>query len=267
MRLTKRAKLIALISTISFCIVLTLVLWIFMPVCGVCGNRLCFGSCLKNPQGSTSIESPTYEQPDGVTSIQLAETAEADESYMENVYFIGDSRTVALSTVGIAEDHLFAEVGLSHENALDKRTVVMEDQTIVTIPDAVRITAPKIAIVNFGVNGIGYMDEESFLEEYREMILEFKECSPDTIFVIEAILPVSSGYEMQSNVRNQTITNMNQKLYDLAEELECYYLATDTVMLDDDGALKEEYNSGDGIHFSQAGYEAIVQYVKTHQVP
>ena len=265
--MTKRAKLIALISTISFCIVLTLVLWIFMPVCGACGNRLCFGSCLKTPQQVESVDDSKYEKPDGVLSTQLAETAEASDAYMENVYFIGDSRTVALSTVGVDEDHLFAEVGLSHDHALDKRTVVMEDKTMVTIPDAVRITALKIAIVNFGVNGIGYMDEDSFLEDYREMMETLRECSPDTIFVIEAILPVSSWYESQTNVRNQTITNMNQKLYDLAEELGCYYLATDVVMLDEDGTLKKEYDSGDGLHFSQSGYEAILQYVKTHQVP
>ncbi len=238
-----------------------------MPACDLCGNKFCFGNCLGTSQQIQPSENSEYEKPNGILSTQLAETEEASDSYMENVYFIGDSRTVALSTVGVSEEHLFAEVGLSHDHALNKRTVVMEDKTIVTIPDAVRITAPKIAIVNFGVNGIGYMDENSFLEDYREMMKTLQSCSPDTVFVIEAILPVSARYESQTNVRNQKITNMNQRLYDLAEELGCYYLASDTMMLNKDGALKKEYDSGDGLHFSQSGYEAILQYVKTHQVP
>ena len=86
--MTKRAKLIALISTISFCIVLTLVLWIFMPVCGACGNRLCFGSCLKTPQQVQPVDDSKYEKPNGVLSTQLTETAEASDAYMENVYFM-----------------------------------------------------------------------------------------------------------------------------------------------------------------------------------
>ena len=72
-----------------------------------------------------------------------------DENYLDDVYFIGDSRTVGLVRAGMPEDHLFAETGMCHEDALTKRVVILDDTAYLTIPDALQIVAPKIAVVNF----------------------------------------------------------------------------------------------------------------------
>ena len=146
-------------------------------------------------------------------------TGETDENYLDDVYFIGDSRTVGLVRAGMPEDHLFAETGMCHEDALTKRVVILDDTAYLTIPDALQIVAPKIAVVNFGINGIGFMDEDAFIDEYRTMMQAFQKMSPETVFIIESILPVSSSYESTSGVTNEKIDEMNLRLCALAEEL------------------------------------------------
>ena len=260
-----RAKQIILACVCVFCLALSGVLWFFTKPCEQCGRKLCFGHTAAVEQsggGQTGTAGKTspYET-------QLSYTGETDADYLDSVYFIGDSRTVGLVRAGMPEERLFAETGMCHEDALSKRVVVLDDSAFLTIPDAVEIVAPPVAVVNFGINGIGFMDEEAFIDEYRAMMQAFMEASPDTVFIIEAILPVSVSYESTSSVSNEKINAMNQRLYDLAEELGCFYLDTDRVMKDEDGSLLSEYNDGDGLHYNEDGYAAILEYVKTHVVP
>ena len=64
----------------------------------------------------------------------LAYTGEMDENYLDDVYFIGDSRTVGLVRAGMPEDHLFAETGMCHEDALTKRVVILDDTAYLDDP-------------------------------------------------------------------------------------------------------------------------------------
>lgn len=197
----------------------------------------------------------------------LAYTGEMDENYLDDVYFIGDSRTVGSYAPECRRIICLQRPGMCHEDALTKRVVILDDTAYLTIPDALQIVAPKIAVVNFGINGIGFMDEDAFIDEYRTMMQAFQKMSPETVFIIESILPVSSSYESTSGVTNEKIDEMNLRLCALAEELGCYYLASDTVMKDENNDLLRIYNDGDGLHYNEKGYEAILTCVKTHVVP
>ena len=136
-----------------------------------------------------------------------------------------------------------------------------------TIPEALTAFAPKVAIVNFGINGFGYMDDDTFYEEYKEMMEGFIQASPKTAFVIESILPVSLTWAAQNGYTNEEIDEMNARLLLLAEELGCYYLDTASAMKDGNNALERSYSSGDGLHFSQTGSQAILAHIATHRVP
>ena len=262
--MSNRAKHIALSCVCVVCLALAGVLWYFTPPCGQCGKKICFGHAAtvqrNETENSTNGKTASYET-------TLAYTGETDENYLDDVYFIGDSRTVGLVRAGMPEDHLFAETGMCHEDALTKRVVALDNTAYLTIPDALQIVAPTVAVVNFGINGIGFMNEETFIDDYRKMMRAFQKVSPKTVFIIEAILPVSSSYESKSGMTNEKIDEMNLRLCKLAEELGCYYLASDTVMKDESNDLLRIYNDGDGLHYNEEGYEAILTYVKTHVVP
>ena len=115
--------------------------------------------------------------------------------------------------------------------------------------------------------GEGDCNKMCIRDRYRTMMQAFQKMSPETVFIIESILPVSSSYESTSGVTNEKIDEMNLRLCALAEELGCYYLASDTVMKDENNDLLRIYNDGDGLHYNEKGYEAILTCVKTHVVP
>ena len=93
------------------------------------------------------------------------------------------------------------------------------------------------------------------------------EQSPDSIVIIEAILPVAGFYETQPDgISNQKIDELNAGLYQLAQDKGVYYLAVDEAMKGEDGKLRMEYTT-DGLHYNEAGSRAILDYVLTHPVP
>ena len=201
------------------------------------------------------------------TTTRLTETPKQDESYYDDVYFIGDSRTVALSAYGVPEDHIFAEDGLNHENAMNKQVVRLASNKLVSIPEAVRITAPDIMIVNFGINGASWMPVDSFMESYEAFVDALIEASPHSVLVLEAILPVTLSYEQQADgCTNEKIDELNDRIYDLAKEKGLFYLGTNDVMKNDENDLDMAYHGNGGIHYNAAGYEVITNYILTHAV-
>ena len=267
--MSNKAKAMCYIAVMAVSLSVIASLYILMPECENCGRKFCFGSCTityensgQDPQSLRPNQPKTNQ-----TTTRLTETERVDaESYFDDVYFIGDSRTRALQLYGVPLDHIFAEDGLNHERALTAECVRMSEQKLMTIPDAVSVTIPKIMIINFGINGAYFWSVEDFMEKYAVLIDALLEKSPNSIVVIEAILPVSLGYEYSDEgVSNAKIDELNMALYQYAQENGFYYLATNEVLKDENNALKDEY-TGDGLHLNDLGYEKVLDYILTHAI-
>ena len=50
-------------------------------------------------------------------------------------------------------------------------------------------------VVNFGINGIAWLNEEQFISDYETLLTALEESSPDSVIIIESILPVSASKE------------------------------------------------------------------------
>lgn len=130
------------------------------------------------------------------------------------------------------------------------------------------IRKPKRMVIAFGINGIAWMNADDFIESYTRMVETLRRKSPDSVIILQAILPVSSTYERnEPRVTNRKIDQYNQRIKALAEEMGLYYLESDTVMKNTDGSLYSAYNNGDGLHYNKAGAQAILDYFMTHQAP
>lgn len=267
--MTRKTQILCYITIIVVALSLTSVLYMLMPACENCGRKFCFGTC-EITYGDSGIPGANILRPstpkNNQTTTLLSQTERQDDSYLDKITFIGDSRTVALLARGIPENKIFAENGLNHLHALDQKVVQISENKLVTIPDAVRITAPEIMIVNFGINGAAYLGAEEFVEGYSELIDVLLESSPNSIVVVESILPVANYYETKEDgVSNDKIDLLNKALYKMAQDKGLYYMATNESMKDENNKLKSEYSS-DGLHYSQAGCQAILDYVLTHAI-
>ncbi len=267
--LSKKVQALCYITIIVVALSLTAILYMLMPACSNCGRKFCFGNCVitygdSGTPGNGSLR-PSIPKSNQTTT-RLTETELQDESYLDDIYFVGDSRTVALTAYGIAEERVFAKDGLNHLHALDEEVVRLAEDKMVTIPDAVMITAPQIMIVNFGINGAAYLSKEEFLEGYGTMIDTLIQSSPNSIIVIESILPVADFYEAkEGSVTNEEIDDLNAGLYQMAMDKGLYYLATNEAMKNENNDVNPDYTT-DGLHYNQAGCEVILNYIRSHAI-
>lgn len=251
----------------------TAVAFIYIKPCDNCGRLFCFGTCvIWYDENGVKIDDPNSISPNthktNQKSTRLVETERANQSYLEGLVFIGDSRTIGLQAhANLDSQRVFAEDGLNHEAALTKKVVKLQEYKSISIPDAVRITVPDIMVVNFGINGIAWMSVEKFMEGYELLVDELIANSPESIIVIEAIMPVSYEYTLtDGGVTNEKIDQANDALYNMARRRGLYYLATNEALKDDENNLKSGFHSGDGLHYSKAAYDVIVDYILGHEI-
>ena len=265
--LTRKTQILCYITIIVMALSVTLVLHMLAPACPVCGRKLCLSDHTGDTPGTEQKEGDLPGGLPASRTTRLGETARQEDSYLERICFAGDSRTVALTAYGVSADRVFAENGLNHVHALDSEVVSLNGSKPMTIPEAVRITQPDILLLNFGINGALYMGLEEFTEGYGRLVDTLMEQSPDSIVIIEAILPVAGFYETQPDgISNQKIDELNAGLYQLAQDKGVYYLAADEAMKGEDEKLRME-STPDGFHYNEAGSRAILDYVLTHPVP
>ncbi len=188
--------------------------------------------------------------------------------YFDDTVFVGDSITFGMASYGyLSYDHVFAKIGLHQGTALSSSCVYTSKTQSYTIAEALKMAKPGKVIITLGINAIYNYNHDSFYEQYEELINKIKKATPDSKIIIQSVFPVAEYWakNMGKPDYNKYIAYANQKLYDLAEKNECYFLYTYEKLTDDDGYLLTQY-SGDGIHLSRDGYTAVFDYILTHPI-
>ena len=201
----------------------------------------------------------------------LAETIDYGQNYVDSMVFVCDNAMLGIKTSGVlsnGEEQVFASrtgvLSLDY-NLSSTHIVFPHSGAEMSIPDAIKETKPEFLLISVGIeNGI-HCSEEKFKEYYGKLISAIKEVSPDTRIILNSILPVSKAYEKSNSGANRDkINTVNGYIASLAEVYGVRYLNSASVMMDDKGYLKSEYDSGDGFTPNGDGYEAIVNYIRTH---
>lgn len=195
-----------------------------------------------------------------VTSGKLNRTQKVDDDYFDNTVFIGDSRTVAMQALNLINPKdTFAVNGINHIDYMSWNFYDEVTGINGTIFDIVASRKPEKIYVALGVNGVAFMQKSTFLEKYIEMIEKLMKASPNSKIIIESILPVNEETYNRGNpnMNNVNVDDMNRELLNLVNIKGIYYLDLSDVLKDENNRLARKYDCGDGIHFTNAGYEAI----------
>jgi len=225
-----------------------------------------------NHNNLTGIDSDKviFVPPSGdVDSYYLTENGPCTYDYIDSMVFLGDSRVVAMETLGhIRSDNTFAEVGISLSAFRNKAFFYPAYGYDMKITKILAHKKPKIVYIALGVNGVGYVDNEDFIKDYNGLIDDILEVSPDSKIIIQSILPVGSAEEEKlPKLNNDNIDAVNLLLMKLAFERNLYYLDVASVMKQADNTLAEEYDDGGGLHFTSRTYDVIMNYIKNHPIP
>ena len=188
-----------------------------------------------------------------------------DLSYFDNVCFIGDSRTEGLVIYsGLANINGFYYKGLS----VDK----LETDNVISIPgvgngytcyDAVRVTDFDAYYLMFGVNELGWVYIDVFVDNMSKFIDFIKSEKPDAIIYVQSILPVSLSSSQKSDIYNQERVNMfNDELLKMCQQRgDVIYLDSAASVMDENGYLPEDAST-DGVHCSADYIRRLVQFYR-----
>ncbi|MBR5376431.1 MAG: SGNH/GDSL hydrolase family protein [Lachnospiraceae bacterium] len=187
--------------------------------------------------------------------------------YLNNCVFLGDSRTVGMVNYKVVSDEdALAKVGLNHTEAA-RTTFTQNSGKSYTIKQFLQAKKSDVVYVCYGVNGMDSIPEEKYEETYTELVDDIIEWAPKSTVVLMAIWPVDDNGVYRGKVKNEWVDKYNDFLMKLAEEKHIKYLDIDTVLKNDKGSIKPEYDGGDGLHYSASAYGIILDYIVTHPVP
>lgn len=220
------------------------------------------------PTQSTETSEPTPTEP---PETELGETPDAGQEYIDRMIFLGDSTTNGLREYGVLSDGKnTTQVWTPSSGTLtlsfqSTATIVYpDDGTEITIVEAVTRKQPDVLVITLGVNGVSFMDEQSFKSEYKALVESIQRASPNTKIICNSIYPVENDYIYIADINNENIPRANGWIYDVAVETGTHYTDSASVLKNADGSLNESYGNGDGIHLCADGYNRVLDYLRTH---
>ena len=216
-----------------------------------------------NPNGYAEID---YSSP-----ALLGETADAGQEYIDQIIYLGDSTTYGMKYYAVlsgGKETLQVWTPSSGTLTLSNQSfaaiVYPDEGTEIPIREAVEKKKPAMMVITLGVNGVAFMERDSFISEYTDLVTDIKEISPDTKIIIQSIFPVASNYEYLGSINNEKITTANTWLLEVAENTGSRYLDTISVLMGSDGWLIDAYQNGDGLHLNKDGFRVVLNYQRTH---
>lgn len=214
---------------------------------------------------------------DGATAMDsrlaaLPENGVAELSYFDFVTFIGDSITQGLELydTGLPNAHYCAYKGVGPNAVVNGSTCKRADGTEEVPMDALLASAPRAVYILLGTNVLTRdTDYSGFLAYYGAMIDMIRAALPSAEIYIQSVTPVRPEVREEENhdgMYRERFRLVNNELAALALEKGCRFLNLWEALADENGDLRAEYAQPDGYHLRPEGYEAWVQYLRTHTV-
>ena len=209
----------------------------------------------RNPEPETP-ETPVGPVPEG---------GPVEDTYFENTAFLGDSRTQGFQLYsGLKTGTYYTAVGATVESVFTKK--VDTEAGKMPLLDAMAKQEFDKIYVMLGVNELGWNGTEIYHNQYAKLIDRLREDHPDSLVVLQTLIPVSAKQEAKkSYVNNTRIAAYNEVIRQLAEEKQCPYVDVAAAMTDEQGCLRSDGTS-DGVHLNTKGCKAWLEYLRTHPV-
>lgn len=195
----------------------------------------------------------------------VPESALVEDTYFDDVVFLGDSRTDGLRLYsGLQHGTFLCSTGATVESVFSKAVETPAGE--LPLLDALAaLDCGKIYIM-LGINELGWNGTETFRTQSTELIQRLQKDHPDAEIVIQSILPVSAEKDAEGRyVNNGRIKEYNQVWLELAEKFDVAYLNVAEGVAGEDGLLPSEL-CYDGVHLNKAGCQMWLDYLRTHAV-
>lgn len=217
---------------------------------------------------------PVTEEPFGIP-----EGTEAEDSYFDDVVFVGDSVSLKLYYYVLAQRQknpkflgdaqFLAASSLGASNALwevsEESVHPVYQGNKMPIEDAVALTGKKKVYLMLGMNDISNYDTDTCIDNYQILIDLIKEKSPGCEIYIQSVTPKIRS--AQDGVDNEQIFAYDLRLVQMCLEQGYQYVDVAYAIRDEKGDLPEEYCSDPdtmGMHFTDEACDIWISYLRNH---
>ncbi len=193
----------------------------------------------------------------------LSETEDAGEDYLLNSMFIGDSNTIGFEQFLPLENVIGVE-SMGIQSLASERAVYYEgSDTGQTIPYAVAAQQPQRVFITMGTNNLVGVSTEQFIANYEKAVDAILESWEYCDIIIVTIPPLAQSTS-NPNLSQKTVDQFNLGLLEMVERRGWKLLNTTSLLKGDDGYIKAQYITSDGIHLTSDAHNAILDFASTH---
>ncbi len=207
----------------------------------------------------------------------VPEQTAVDGSWFDDAVFVGDSVSLRLNYYESAVDKLggaqFLTAGsLGSGNALwpvsDGSVHPAYQGEKMSLEDSVAKSGAKKLYIMLGMNDLAVYGVDGTVENLTTLLKNIQAKTPDLTVFVETMTPMTATSNiLGSGLNNDVIREYNKKLEEMCNTNGWYLVDVASVMYAEDGTLKADYCSDPedmGVHFTNTGCEAWIQYLLTH---
>ncbi len=238
-------------------------------------SQITSSSQQEDSQASESSESSAESSESNADSSEPSEptSGPVETSFYDDAVFIGDSVSLRLDMYcqahqgALGKAQFLTAGSLGSGNALEKVTSDSVHPYYqgehMSVEDGVKASGAKKVFIMLGMNDVGLYGVEDSVKNMETLTERILEKNPDAEIYLQSMTPMLTGHERKV-LNNENLDKYNAGLKELAKEKGYHFADVASVMKQEDGSLKPEYCSdpeGMGIHFTDAGAEAWIDYL------
>lgn len=183
-------------------------------------------------------------------------------SEFSDAVFIGDSRTEGFVLQTGIQTTAYVHKGLTVASAYTAK-VIRQDGEDLSVMEALARTRYNRVYLMFGINETGWISNDIFISDYKQIIDDIKAQNPSAKIYIQSVLPVSEAVSDSGGyVRNDKIAEYNKRLEQLAADEEVTFVNV-AEAVSTDGVLPDDAAT-DGIHLDKEYCEKWLSYLEAH---
>lgn len=202
---------------------------------------------------------------------EVPKTVSIEKSYFDDAVFIGDSISKGLKLYGILDDkNVVADQNVNlYQLYNNDKVYYINNKDKVTVWDAIakKQSDPKKIYILLGSNGIPGLDNDLHITYYYDLVKKMKNKYPNAILYVASVTPITkdSSYT-RTNFNMTKINAFNELVIQMAKDENIYYLDAASFLKDENGYLKSDYASSDGLHLTAKGHNELFKFYRTHAV-
>ena len=197
----------------------------------------------------------------------LKETEMADDSYLDNLYFLVDSTFIDLRNQSLVNpDHVWGAPNDSLPiGSVTTANIRFKDGSEISVANAALISKPDILFIGIGSDGLADVTEEQFVQQYDTLIRDIRSASADTVIVCLGLASITDDYSSPDGLTITMMSDGNDWVQYVCRDTGAFYLDIgDPIQAS--AALLSRYAAANGKTLNKAGLTEVLNLIKTHEI-